>query len=31
MTKADLVNEIVRNTGIDKSNVLAVIEFYDSC
>ncbi|NLI71225.1 MAG: integration host factor subunit beta [Bacteroidales bacterium] len=28
MTKADLVNEIARNTGIDKSNVLAVIESF---
>lgn len=28
MTKADLVNEIAKNTGIDKSNVLAVIESF---
>ena len=28
MTKADLVNEIARNTGIDKASVLATIESF---
>lgn len=28
MTKADLVNEIAKNTGIEKSNVLAVVESF---
>lgn len=28
MTKADVVNEIAKNTGIDKSNVLAVVESF---
>ena len=31
MTKADIVNEIAKNTGIDKATVLATLEaFMDS-
>jgi len=28
MTKADIVNEIAKNTGIDKASVLATIESF---
>lgn len=28
MTKADIVNEISKNTGIDKANVLATVESF---
>ena len=28
MTKADIVNEIARNTGIDKATVLAAVEAF---
>lgn len=28
MTKADIVNEISKNTGIDKVNVLAIVEAF---
>ncbi len=26
MTKADIVNEIAKNTGVDKASVLATVE-----
>ena len=28
MTKADVVNEIAKNTGVEKANVLAVVESF---
>ena len=28
MTKADIVNEIAKNTGIDKTTVLATVEAF---
>ena len=28
MTKADIVNEIAKNTGIDKASVLATVEAF---
>ena len=28
MTKADIVNEIVKNTGVDKASVLATVESF---
>ena len=28
MTKADIVNEIAKNTGVDKASVLATVESF---